>query len=247
MGVLLVNGMCYNNLRRFRVKNFCGDEDLPYYVRMMSRKDVAQVTEIDREAFPTLWSSVNYKHELQNRLAHFIVACDKRKTDEEIAKVEAPSERSFAGRASRVRRLFNLSRFFSNRLSSLHKEYIIGFTSFWIMAGSAHITSISVRKPHRRQGVGELLLISVIELITELNAHLITLEVRASNTAARNLYNKHGFTKTGLRRSYYIDNREDAVLMSSENISAASFQTRFQRLKQAHSRKWGIALSQVAR
>ena len=219
---------------------------MSYYVRMMCREDVAQVTEIDREAFPTLWPSVNYKRELQNRLAHYIVACDKGKTDE-VAKVGTPSERSFTGLASRVRRLFNHCRFFSNGLPSSGKEYIIGFAGFWIIAGEAHITSVSVRKLHRRQGIGELLLISVIELVMELNAHFITLEVRASNTAARNLYNKYGFTKTGLRRGYYTDNREDAVLMSIENIDTASFQTHFKRLKQAHFRKWGIALSQIAR
>ena len=216
-----------------------------YYVRLMGKEDIAQVNEIDREAFPTQWPSANYQHELQNRLAHYIVACDEESTVEEPG-VKASSEKGFPRLASRVRQLFNY-RFPTNELPPSGKEYIIGFVGFWIMADEAHITNIAVRQLYRRQGIGELLLISTIDLATELNAHIITLEVRASNNAAQNLYHKYGFTQTGLRHGYYVDNKEDAVLMSAENITSASFQVHLQRLKQAHSRKWGIALYQIAR
>ena len=219
---------------------------MPCYVRLMRREDIAQVTEIDREAFPTLWPPANYQHELQNRLAHYIVACDEEKTVEE-PEVEASPEKGFPSLVSRVRQLFNHDRFFSNKLPPSGREYIIGFAGFWIMADEAHLTNIAVRKLYRRQGVGELLLISVIDMATKLNAYIITLEVRASNTAAQGLYHKYGFTQVGLLRGYYTDNREDAVLMSTENITSASFQAHLQQLKQAHSRRWGIALYQVVR
>ena len=49
-------------------------------VRLMRREDIAQVSEIDREAFPTQWPPANYKSELKNRLAHYIVACDEEET-----------------------------------------------------------------------------------------------------------------------------------------------------------------------
>jgi ribosomal-protein-alanine N-acetyltransferase len=212
----------------------------------MRREDVAQVTEIDREAFPTLWPPVNYERELENRLAHYIVACDEEERVEE-PKVEASLEKDPPGLASRVRHLFNYNRFFSHELPKSGKQYITGFAGFWIMAGEAHITNIAVRELHRRQGIGELLLIFAIDLAAELNAHIITLEVRASNTAAQSLYYKYGFTQAGLRHSYYIDNKEDAVIMSTENITSVPFQAHLQRLKQAHSRKWGIALYQIAR
>jgi len=76
---------------------------------------------------------------------------------------------------------------------------------------------------------------------------MITLEVRASNIAAQSLYSKYGFAQVGLRRGYYTDNREDGVLMSTEDIASVPFQVRLQELKQAHSEKWGIALGEVAR
>ncbi len=207
-------------------------------MRLMGKGDIAQVDEIDREAFPTQWSSANYQHELQNRLAHYIVACDEERTVDEPL-VKALPEKGFPGLASRVKQLFNQNRFFSNELSPSGKEYVVGFAGFWIIADEAHITNIAVRELHRRHGIGELLLISTIDLATELNARIITLEVRVSNTAAQNLYHKYDFAQTGLRRGYYTDNKEDAVLMTAENITSASFQAYLNRLKQAHSRKWG--------
>ncbi len=211
----------------------------------MGKQDITQVTDIDREAFPTLWPPANYQRELQNRLAHYIVACDEEKTVEE-PEVKASPEKGFPGLASRMRQLFNY-RFSSNELPPSGKEYIIGFTGFWIMADEAHITNIAVRELQRRQGIGELLLISTIDLAAELDARIIILEVRASNTDALGLYHKYGFTRTGLRHGYYTDNKEDAVLMAARNITSASFQARLQQLKQAHFRKWGIALYQIAR
>ena len=213
---------------------------MPCSVRLIHREDITQVNEIDREAFPTQWPPANYQHELQNRLAHYIVACDEEKTVEKPEAKTSP-EKGFLGLTSRVRQLFN-HRFSTNELPPSGEEYIIGFAGFWIMADEAHITNIAVRELYRRQGIGEVLLISTMDLATELNTRIITLEVRVSNTAAQNLYYKYDFTETGLRRGYYTDNKEDAVLMSTENITSASFQARLNQLKQAHSRKWGIAL-----
>lgn len=212
----------------------------------MRKEDIAQVTEIDREAFPTLWSPVNYQHELRNRLAHYIVAYDEEETVGE-PEVKAATEKHRSGLLSKVRQLFNHNRFFTPEVPPSGKQYIVGFAGFWIMAGEAHITNVAVRERYHRHGIGELLLISIIDLATELNARFVTLEVRSSNTAAQNLYYKYGFTQVGLRRGYYTDNKENAVLMSVEDITSSSFQANLQRLKQAHSRKWGIDFYQIAR
>ncbi|MFC2056930.1 ribosomal protein S18-alanine N-acetyltransferase [Chloroflexota bacterium] len=216
------------------------------YVRLMRKEDIAPVTEIDREAFPTEWPPPNFPHELQNRLAHYIVACDEEKLVEQ-PKAKASSENSLTRLMSRLKQLFSRDYFSSNELSPLIGHYIIGFVGFWVMADEAHITSIAVRETHRRQGIGELLLISVIDLATELKARIVALEVRTSNTAAQSLYSRYGFTKVRVRPGYYTDNREDGVVMSTENITSAPFQAHLQQLKQAHSRKYGITLYQIAR
>jgi ribosomal-protein-alanine N-acetyltransferase len=160
-------------------------------LRLMKQEDVPQVTEIDREAFPTLWPPANYERELKNGLAHYIVAGDE------------------------------------------GGQYITGFAGLWMLVDEAHITNIAVREKHRRQGIGEALLIAIIELAIELGAQLITLEVRASNTEAQKLYSKYGFVRVGLRRGYYTDNREDAVLMSIEDVKSAT--AKLERLKRAHA------------
>ncbi len=219
---------------------------MSYSVRLMGREDISQVTEIDREAFTTQWPPPDYQYELRNRLAHYIVACDEEKTVKQ-PEVKAPLEKGLSGLVSRLRRLFNRNRFFNSELPSPSRRYIIGFVGFWIMADEAHITSIAVREAYRRQGIGELLLISAIDLAAELKARIITLEVRDSNDVAQSLYLKYGFTQVGIRRGYYIDNREDGVLMSIDNIHSAAFQAQLQQLKQAHTKKLGIATFQIIR
>jgi|TARA_B100001964_G_scaffold245288_1_gene331276 ribosomal-protein-alanine N-acetyltransferase len=99
------------------------------------------------------------------------------------------------------------------------------------MADEAHVITIVVRKKCRGQGVGELLLIALNELAAKQKAHIITLEVRISNTVAQNLYTKYGFTRVGLRHGYYTDNQEDALLMSTQDITSIVFQKHFAQLK----------------
>jgi ribosomal-protein-alanine N-acetyltransferase len=82
-----------------------------------------------------------------------------------------------------------------------------------------------------------MLLISIIELATKLNASTISLEVRVSNKVAQALYKKYGFRDVGIRRAYYSDDGEDAVLMDADALALASFQSNSQQLK-AHGRKW---------
>lgn len=215
------------------------DDNLAYYLRLMSEEDIPQVNQIDHEAFPTMWPPPNYRRELANRIARYIVACDDEKTVEETA-VTTPHQGS-SGLLYRLRRLFGHDHSSGNEVTTSERQYIFGFAGFWFVAGEAHIINIAVREQYRRQGIGELLLISMIDLAIELGAQLVTLEVRASNTTAQSLYSKYGFTQVGVRRGYYTDNREDGVLMTLENITSAPVKAKFQQLKQAHSRKWGIA------
>ena len=218
---------------------------MSYYVRPMRREDIAQVNEIDHEAFPTQWPSPNYRRELQNPLARLIVAYDAAKAVEE-PEVKVSPEREVAGLASKLRRWLHIGRFINNEPPPSGRQYVLGFAAIWVMADEAHLTNIAVRRRHQRQGIGELLLISIIELATQLRANMITLEVRASNTSAQSLYHKYGFVKTGVRPGYYTDNREDALLMSTESITSTPFQSRFQHLKSAHASKYGIAKSPLA-
>lgn len=115
---------------------------------------------------------------------------------------------------------------------------VIGFAGFWIMAGEAHIVNIAVMQSYQRRGIGELLLTSLIELAVKMEASLITLEVRTSNTSASKLYGKYGFTVRGIRKGYYSDNREDAIIMTVDDIGSPLYRVKVNKLKKEHSDRW---------
>jgi len=209
---------------------------LTYSIRPMRQEDLAQVITIDREAFPTQWPPPNYRQELQNQLASYIVVCDDTRT---FTEPEAkPNGLSWL--ASRIKRWLNRNRSPDDDKSLAERQYIVGFAGIWVIADEAHLTNIAVRQQYQRRGIGELLLISTLDLAKELKASIMTLEVRASNLTAQNLYRKYGFTQVGIRRGYYLDNREDGILMSTESINSATFQARLRQLREALAQKNGL-------
>ena len=115
---------------------------------------------------------------------------------------------------------------------------VVGFAGMWIVLDEAHITTIAVDPPQRGQGIGEALLIAMIERAGERGARWMQLEVRRSNTVAQALYRKYGFRDVGVRRNYYSDNSEDAIVMWTGNIWEQAFRGRFEDLRRAfdHSR-----------
>lgn len=98
---------------------------------------------------------------------------------------------------------------------------LIGYGCFWLMVDEAHISTLAVAENWRGWGLGELLFVHLSEEAIDLDARIITLEVRVSNHAAQSLYAKYGLTVVGQRKRYYIDNREDALIMSTAPIDAA--------------------------
>jgi len=210
---------------------------LAYYIRYMRKEDIRQVNEIDREAFPTQWPPPDYRRELQNPLARLIVVCGDNHQAEAPGK-DRPRENE-TGLMSRIKRWWRQKGFFRKESPQPSEQFVIGFASMWVMADEAHITNIAVRSSYQRQGIGELLLISIIKLAAEVKADIVTLEVRVSNLPAQRLYQKYGFVEVGLRHGYYTDNREDALLMSAGSITSAPFQAQLQQLKRAHARKYG--------
>lgn len=209
---------------------------MPCLVRPMVKKDIPQVTTIDREAFPTMWPPVNFNHELSNRLAHYIVACDGNKEIKD-SQPNSPST------TSPVRTFLGLKWPFiykpASDITAVSNtiEYITGFIGLWIMVDEAHIINIAVRETCRGHGVGELLMISSIDVAAKLEASVVTLEVRTSNKVAQNLYTKYGFKKVGVRRGYYTDNKEDAFIMTTDIITTDSFKKQFQGLKETHFKR----------
>jgi ribosomal-protein-alanine N-acetyltransferase len=93
---------------------------------------------------------------------------------------------------------------------------IVGYVLFWLLPGAIDIHNIAVHVDHRRRGIARLLLSKVLTAARDQSAVRVMLEVRRSNLPAQKLYESVGFLTTGVRRSYYSDNGEDALAMTLE-------------------------------
>ena len=88
----------------------------------------------------------------------------------------------------------------------------------WFIVDEAHIATIAVHPNFRRQGIGEQILRHALRNVRNEGAQRAFLEVRAGNAAAQAMYKKYGFEVAGVRRGYYKDNNEDALLMNLEKF-----------------------------
>ena len=96
----------------------------------------------------------------------------------------------------------------------LEQDGIIkGFAGFWLIAGEAQVTRVAVAKDERGKGLGKILTEALISAAWQEEAEAVTLEVRNSNIAAQTVYAQTGFTISGVRPHYYVDNKEDAIIM----------------------------------
>lgn len=214
---------------------------MPYALRPMQAGDLAQASEIEREAFPTLFPPTSFRRELKNRLARYIVA----------RRLNDPPEltRQSADAPGGVGRLWrSATTLWNGRPVAWQpgQQYIVGFLGLWYMPDDAHIVSVGVRANYRGLGIGELLLIGAIEQMRQREMHTVTLEVRVSNHIAQNLYKKYGFENMGVRKAYYTDNREDALIMTAHAIHTPLYRRQFNRLISSHQQRWGAADRAIA-
>jgi ribosomal-protein-alanine N-acetyltransferase len=93
---------------------------------------------------------------------------------------------------------------------------IVGYVLFWFLPEEVDIHNIAVHPDFRRQGIGRLLLEQAVDAARRQERLRVTLDVRFSNAPAQNLYRSFGFVIRGLRKGYYSDNGEDALVMALE-------------------------------
>ena len=98
-------------------------------------------------------------------------------------------------------------------LLALDDGEVIGYVGVWLLGEEGHITNVAVAPEMRRRGVGAALLAELMRIAMEHSVRSMTLEVRPSNTSALRLYEGLGFAAIGVRKKYYQDNDEDAILM----------------------------------
>jgi ribosomal-protein-alanine N-acetyltransferase len=179
------------------------DVSIPFVVQPMKVQDIPEVMAVEKVSFPFPWSASAYRHELtQNELSHYIVVRER----------QPPR---VAPQTSWLDRWL--------RRSKSRQPPVIGYGGFWVLNIEAHISTIAVQPNWRGHGLGELLLTEMIEKARSLKAQVVTLEVRVSNHVAQNLYRKYLFEEVGLRRRYYRNNNEDALIMTTPDIDDSTF------------------------
>jgi len=179
--------------------------EIPFVVEPMTPTDIPEVAALEKRVFSLPWSRYAFEHELQhNPMAYFLVLRERERDSMQKAASKPPFSPS-----------------------------LLGYGGFWLIIDEAHICTLAVHPNWRGHGLGELLLVHLIDQASQMNAAVLTLEVRATNLAAQRLYGKYGFRRVGRRIGYYTDTGEDALIMTTTPISSTQFRQRLQQLKSA--------------
>jgi [ribosomal protein S18]-alanine N-acetyltransferase len=208
----------------------------------MRIEHIPVVGAIERRCFTQPWPQNAYRREIQsNKMAHYFVA--------RVFEPDEPPSLTDARRAAGVAEngLFGrLSRLLRGPLEppptpALEAELrsIVGYAGLWLMTDEAHITTIAVDPDFQGNGLGELLLVALIDRARQIGARWLTLEVRVTNEVAQRLYEKYTFKEMGIRRRYYSDNGEDALVMWTDPIDSDAFQDTLARNREALTRRLG--------
>lgn len=173
----------------------------------MGPADISEVVAIERASYTMLWPERAYEYELrQNELAHYFVLRTSL-PHPSLTKVDRPAAKPSSA--------------------------IIGIGGFWLMADEIHISTIAIHPDWRRRGLGEWMLLTLIERGQALGGTTATLEVRPSNRVARHLYKKYDFRQAGRRRGYYTDNGEDALILTTPPLTLPDYRAMLGQRKAA--------------
>ncbi len=214
-------------------------------LRRMRAEDIPQVIEIEKEAFTPGWVGTPFRRELNSRYTRFLVAYHadgsehQHPTTTDAQQQPGPADGSLWGRmVTGVRSVFGMR-------SDSEGDDLAGYVGIWLQGDQAHITEIAVREELRGRGIGELLIIGTLRVAYEQGLTEVTLEARVSNFVAQRLYDKYGFNEAGIRKNYYADNREDAVIMTTDPIHTAAYREKFATLQENFLARYGEMRIQI--
>lgn len=103
---------------------------------------------------------------------------------------------------------------------------LVGYAGLMLVGDEGHITTLTVDPPWHRRGIGSALLLDLARAAVGLGVHHLTLEVRTGNTGAQALYAAFGFAPVGVRRNYYPESGEDAIVMWANDVDTEQYAKR---------------------
>ena len=165
-------------------------------VRKARAADAAAIAELEKECFARPWSLESVLYDLtENEKAVYVVAELAEERGDAAEQVAADNDTQ------------------ADASETVGAGKVCGYAGMWIVAGEGQITNVAVTKTARRMHAATAILDELFELATDAGAESFTLEVRVSNEPAINLYKGFGFREAGVRKGYYEDNAEDALIM----------------------------------
>lgn len=190
---------------------------IPIIIRPMAEQDIQQVSIVEKDAFPELFPPTAFAKELKRERSMFFVA--------ELDKSVSGSSRFLPDewRASKINDVnYKTHKAYQNQFTgwSSGQNFIVGILGLWDMANQGHIVTLAVRRDYRRLGVGETILSHCLRVCSQKSFINVTLEVRPSNKPAQSLYKKYGFKQVGVRKRYYTDDGEDALIMTTPDTNS---------------------------
>lgn len=161
-------------------------------VRRMEEWDVAAAAKLESENFSEAWSEQSFLETLQCDYAYYYVA----ECEELEQMTDVSTEALYKNTAARKK-----------------QKKVVGICGLRNIAGEGEITNVVTNQAYRRQGIARTLLQKVLSDGVELGIEAFTLEVRCSNQPAIALYEKFGFESAGVRKNFYTNPKEDALIM----------------------------------
>jgi [ribosomal protein S18]-alanine N-acetyltransferase len=141
---------------------------------------------------------------------------------DDVSAIEEIEQRSMPAPWSRMMFVSEIVKPTSVCLGAFVESRLVAYVIVSRYVDAWHVMNLVVAPEHRRQGIATRLLGSLFELTSDDDRRGFTLEVRVSNDAAIELYESLGFRGQGIRRGYYTDNREDALIMWRDSAGAES-------------------------
>jgi [ribosomal protein S18]-alanine N-acetyltransferase len=117
------------------------------------------------------------------------------------------------------------------RVARLGRQ-LVGYGGLMFVVDEAHVTTLSVHPDHQRRGIGARLLLDLVRDARERGVRALTLEVRAGNEAAKALYARFGFVPAGVRKGYYAEVGEDALVMWAHDVDGEDYAARLDAIEE---------------
>ncbi|MEG4368830.1 ribosomal protein S18-alanine N-acetyltransferase [Microcoleus sp. B4b_D2] len=225
-------------------------------IKHLAPEHLPDAVELDRLCFGGLWAIEGYRRELDSPNSDLLGLWTWETDDCESAQHGADTHpvqnRAGTGAPPLQNRAGTGAPPLQNRAGTgapplQISRTLIGIGCLWAILEEAHITMLAVHPQFQRQGLGQALLLALLKSACERQLERATLEVRDSNLAAVSLYKKFGFKEAGLRKRYYEDTGEDALVMWRSALEKPEFQRylaveKVRMCDRLHQKKWHWAI-----